>query len=163
MDRNNEDASLDGIDDAHYMRRALKLAECASDMGEVPVGAVLVADGEIIAEGWNQPIAQADATAHAEIDVLRRAGSMRQNYRLTGATLYVTVEPCAMCAGALVNSRVSTVVYATDDPKAGYCGSLGNLVKDPRLNHHVEVRQGIMAASSQQLLRRFFAARREGI
>ena len=159
MDR-NEDASLDGIDDAHYMRRALELAACASDMGEVPVGAVLVADGEIIAEGWNQPIAQADATAHAEIDVLRRAGSMRQNYRLTGATLYVTVEPCAMCAGALVHARIDRLVFGAPEPRAGAIVSQQTFLDQAYLNHRVLWRGGVLEPECAEMMRVFFRQRR---
>ncbi len=142
--------------DVFWMQRALEQADIAASHGDVPVGAVVVCQGAEIGQGCNRREVDRDPLAHAELLAIRAASRFLGEWRLTDCTLYVTLEPCAMCAGALVNSRISSVVYATDDPKAGYCGSLGNLVKDPRLNHHVEVRQGIMASSSQRLLRRFF-------
>ncbi len=149
------------LGDAFWMQRALALAETASLHGDVPVGAVVVRDGAEIGRGCNRREVDRDPLAHAELLAIGAAAAVAGEWRLTDCTLYVTLEPCAMCAGALVSSRISTVVYSVDDPKAGYCGSLGNLVEDPRLNHHVEVRRGIMASSSRRLLRRFFASLRE--
>jgi tRNA(adenine34) deaminase len=147
-------------DDLELMRRALTLAEAAGAAGEVPIAAVLVANGEIVAEAANAPIASNDPTAHAEILVLRRAGARLGNYRLPGTTLYVTLEPCPMCASALVHARVERVVFAAHDLKAGAAGSLMNLVADPRLNHRLDVAAGLLADESAALLQRFFRARR---
>lgn len=146
--------------DALYMRRALELARCGEAEGEVPVGAVLVADGLIVAETWNRPVALADPTAHAEILALRAAGQALGNYRLAGATLYVTLEPCAMCAGAMVHARLARLVYGAHDPKAGAAGSVFELLRTQALNHRVEVVPGVLAEECGVLLRAFFQARR---
>lgn len=146
--------------DVVYMRRALDLARCGEAEGEVPVGAVVVADGRILAETWNRPVALDDPTAHAEILALRAAGEELGNYRLAGATLYVTLEPCAMCAGAMVHARIARLVYGATDPKAGAAGSVFELLRVPALNHRVEVTGGVLAAECGELLRAFFQARR---
>jgi tRNA(adenine34) deaminase len=142
------------------MLRALELARHAETLGEVPVGAVVVRNGEIIGEGWNQPISANDPSAHAEIMALRAAGQRLRNYRLTDSTLYVTLEPCAMCAGAIVHARVARVVFGAPDPKAGAGGSVFNLLTNDRLNHRAEVTGGVLAEACGALLRRFFEARR---
>jgi len=148
-------------DDAAYMTEALGQARLARAAGEVPVGAVLVAaTGEVLAQAHNAPIAQADPTAHAEILALRQAARQRGNYRLPDTTLYVTIEPCIMCAGALLQARVRRLVYGAPDPKAGACVSLYRLLEDPRLNHRVEVTGGILEAECRRLLQDFFQARR---
>jgi tRNA(adenine34) deaminase len=142
------------------MTEALVLAAAASGSGEVPVGAVLARDGQVIARAANAPIGRNDPTAHAEILVLRAAGERIGNYRLTGTTLYVTLEPCPMCAAALVHARVSRLVFAAADPKTGAAGSIMNLVQDPRLNHRIEVVGGLMSERAATLLQDFFRARR---
>ena len=146
--------------DIDYMRRALELARGAAARGEVPVGAVLVRDGEILAEGANQPITTHDPTAHAEIVTLRAAGSVLADYRMAGATLYVTLEPCAMCAAALVHARVARVVFGAWDPKAGAAGSITDVFAIPQLNHRVDVFGGVLADECGTLLSDFFRARR---
>ncbi len=147
-------------DDSHFMRRALELAREAEAAGEVPVGALVVRDGEIIAEGFNRPISTRDPTAHAEMVVLRAAAARLDNYRLLGTTLYVTLEPCAMCAGAMVHARVQRLVYGATDPRAGAAGSVFNVVQNPALNHRLEVVPGVRAEDCGVLLRSFFVARR---
>jgi len=148
-------------EDERYMRRALQLAEHARDAeNEVPVGAVLVHDGQILGLGWNRNITLHDPTAHAEIMALRAAGEKQQNYRLPGATLYVTLEPCSMCAMALVHARIGRVVYAASDPKTGAAGSVFDTLVDARHNHRIEVQGGLLAEVSSELLRNFFRARR---
>lgn len=147
-------------DDEHWMRRALALADRAESEGEVPVGAVLVRDGECLGEGWNRPIAAHDASAHAEIQALRAGGAHVGNYRLTGATLFVTLEPCVMCAGAIVHARIARVVYGATDPKTGAAGSLFDTLISPLHNHRVEVQGGLLAEIAGDQLRRFFRARR---
>ena len=142
------------------MQRALVLAREASAAGEVPVGAVIVREGEILGEGRNQPIAQHDASAHAEMVALRVAGQAAENYRLPGSTLYVSLEPCPMCAGALVHARVERVVFAAADPRTGAGGSVFDLMRDARLNHRCVVEGGLLETESAALLREFFAARR---
>ena len=144
------------------MRRALELAQSAEGAGEVPVGAVLVAsDGQIIGEGWNRPIGAHDPTAHAEIVALRAAANAAGNYRLPGTTLYVTLEPCPMCAGAIVHARVERVVFATSDPRSGAAGSVFDLLpSDERFNHYTRCEGGVLAEESADMLRRFFRARR---
>jgi len=142
------------------MRRALELARAAEASGEVPVGAVVVKDGAIVAEGWNRPIASNDPTAHAEINALRAAGAALGTYRLTGTTLYVTLEPCAMCASAMVHARVARLVFAATDPRAGAAGSVFNIVQHSALNHRVECTAGVLAEECSALLRGFFLARR---
>jgi tRNA(adenine34) deaminase len=145
------------------MRHALALAARAADEGEVPVGAVVVRDGEVLGEGWNRPIAAHDPTAHAEIQALRAAAANVGNYRLTGAELYVTLEPCPMCAGAIVHARIARVIYGAADPKGGACGSVFDLLpSDARFNHRTTCEGGVLAAACGDLLREFFAARRRG-
>jgi tRNA(adenine34) deaminase len=141
------------------MQRALEQAQIAALAGEVPVGAVVVVDGRLVAEGHNRTRTRDDPTAHAEMVALRSA-SGRVGWRLLDATMYATLEPCAMCAGALVLARVRRLVYAAADPKSGMCGSLACIVQDARLNHSLEVTQGVLAQSAGALLRDFFAARR---
>lgn len=143
------------------MRRALGLAEAAMNRGEVPVGAVVVIDGSIIAEGHNETVARGDPTAHAELLAVQRALAVVGSDRLTGATLVVTLEPCAQCAGAIVLAKVGRVVFGAYDDKAGMAGSVGDLLRHPRLNHRPEVRGGVLAAESGELLQRFFRARRD--
>ena len=147
--------------DSAFMQEALACARDAEARGEVPVGAVIVdPDGVVIARTANAPIALHDATAHAEILALRAAGQALGNYRLPGCALYVTLEPCAMCAGALVHARVARIVYGAADPKTGACGSVFDLATDARLNHRIEVTGGVLAEPSAALLKTFFAARR---
>jgi tRNA(adenine34) deaminase len=146
--------------DEHYMRLALDLAAKAGDGGEVPVGAVVVSGGEVIAEGANGREVTRDPTAHAEVVALREAAKVAGSWRLLGTTLYVTLEPCPMCAGALVAARVSRVVFAAPDPKAGACGSLYNLCGDPRLNHELAVTRGVLRQEASALLSAWFATRR---
>jgi tRNA(adenine34) deaminase len=148
-------------DDEHYMEAALELAQEAYVRGEVPIGAVLVRDGEILARNHNRREELKDATAHAEILVLREAGRLIGGWRLTGTTLYVTLEPCPMCAGALVQARVSRLVYGTRDPKGGAAASLYNITSDPRLNHRLAVEEGILRERCAALLQKFFKERRE--
>jgi len=142
------------------MRRALELARRAADEGEVPVGAVVVADGRIVGEGWNRPISSRDPTSHAETEAIRAAARVLDNYRFNGATLYVTLEPCAMCAGAILHARIGRVVFGAPDPKTGAAGSVVNLFAETRLNHHAAVEGGVLAEECGALLRAFFAARR---
>ncbi|MDZ7779515.1 MAG: tRNA adenosine(34) deaminase TadA [Gemmatimonadota bacterium] len=142
------------------MRHALALARAAAAEGEVPVGAVLVRDGAILAEGQNRTVRDTDPTAHAEVVALRAAGRKQGDWRILRATLYVTLEPCAMCAGAIVLGRVPRVVYAAPDPKAGMAGSLGNLLQDRRLNHWCDVHAGVLSEESSLMLQSFFRARR---
>ncbi|MEE4305084.1 MAG: tRNA adenosine(34) deaminase TadA [Wenzhouxiangella sp.] len=152
---------MDAQADIRWMRHALALAERAEAMGEVPIGAVLVdAEGRILGEGWNRVIADADPTAHAEIVALREAARNLDNYRLPDTTLYVTLEPCSMCAGALVNARVKRVVYAADDLRAGAHHSIFEVLTCPELNHRCEVTGGILAEESAEMLRAFFRGRR---
>ncbi len=146
--------------DLHWMRRALELATLAAREGEVPVGAVIVKDGELVAEGRNTPIAGHDPTAHAEIQALRAAGRALNNYRLGGTTLYVTLEPCPMCAGAIVHARVARVVFAASDPRTGAAGSIYNILQSNELNHRCVVEGGVLAGESAALLRDFFRSRR---
>jgi len=148
------------VDDEHWMQLALAQAELAQAAGEVPVGAVLVAAGEALASGHNQTITLADPSAHAEMQVLRAAGTRLGNYRLPGSTLYVTLEPCLMCAGAIIHARVARVVYAAADPKTGAAGGCFDLLQDARHNHRVEVTAGVLAGQSASMLRAFFRARR---
>ena len=147
--------------DELYMRRALELAACGEAEGEVPVGAVLVHDGRVIAETWNRPISLVDPTAHAEILALRSGGQALGNYRLPGATLYVTLEPCAMCAGAMVHARLARLVYGARDPRAGAVDSLFGLLGSAELNHRVAVTGGLLASEASAQLQAFFRARRK--
>ena len=146
--------------DQEYMQRAFELAEIAKEKGEVPVGAVLVKDGGVIAEGFNQPILSNDPTAHAEVMALRKAGQALENYRLVDTTLYVTLEPCAMCAMALVHARVSRVVYATEDPRTGAGGSVLNILRHDSFNHHCQVESGLLKEKCSAQLKSFFKAKR---
>jgi tRNA(adenine34) deaminase len=146
--------------DETFMRRALELARQAEIAGEVPVGAVIARDGVIIAEGWNQPIRAHDPSAHAEMIALRTAGKALSSYRLLDTTLYVTLEPCAMCAGAMVHARVRRLVFGATDPRAGAAGSVFNIVQHPALNHRIELTPGVLAEQCGELLRGFFVARR---
>jgi tRNA(adenine34) deaminase len=144
------------------MMEALAEARRAAGIGEVPIGAVVVREGELVGRGHNRREIDRDPLAHAELLAIREAASRLEGWRLEGCTMYVTLEPCAMCAGALVNSRVARLVYGAADPKAGYCGTLGNLVQDPRLNHRLEMTTGVLAGDSAELLREFFASLRRG-
>ncbi len=146
--------------DLQWMQRAVELAKKAEAQDEVPVGAVLVLDNQIIGEGWNQPISSDDPTAHAEIMALRDAGEKIGNYRLPNATIYVTLEPCTMCAGAIIHARLSRLVYAVDDPKTGACGSVFNLLQTDELNHKVDIEKGVMEEECQSLIRSFFNQKR---
>ncbi len=143
------------------MREAMDLAHLAWAAGEVPVGAVVVQDGKIVGRGWNRPISTNDLSAHAEIVALRDAALRLGNYRLTGCTLYVTIEPCVMCTGALFHARVARVVYGADDPKTGAAGSVLDLYAEDRLNHHAEVTRGILAEECGGLVSAFFAKKRQ--
>ena len=145
-----------------WMAHALALAEQAAARGEVPVGAIVVCDGAIVGRGGNSPIAASDPTAHAEIAALREAAAALGNYRLPGCELYVTLEPCAMCAGAVLHARLARLVYGARDPKTGACGSVVDLFAEPRLNHHTSVEGGVAADACAALLTRFFAQRRRG-
>lgn len=153
-------AARTGIPDTEWMRRALALARRADDEGEVPVGAVIVKDDTIIGEGWNRPIGACDPTAHAEIVALRAAARALGSYRLTDTVLYVTLEPCAMCAAAIVHARVRRLVFGAWDPKAGAAGSTIDLFRLPALNHRVDVFGGVLAEECGRALSEFFAARR---
>ncbi|HEY3461656.1 MAG TPA: tRNA adenosine(34) deaminase TadA [Casimicrobiaceae bacterium] len=146
--------------DEAWMGEALALAREAARRGEVPVGALVVRDRVIVGRGGNAPIARNDPTSHAEIVALREAGRALGNYRLAACTLYVTLEPCAMCAGAIMHARVARLVYGASDPKTGACGSIVDLFAEPRLNHHTEVARGVAADACGRLLSEFFAARR---
>ena len=142
--------------DERFMKAALDEALKALDEGEVPVGAVVVSDGRIVGRGHNQVEALGDPTAHAEVLAIGAAARSLEGARLTGATIYVTMEPCPMCAGAIVLARLKRLVYACSDPKSGYCGSLGNIVDDPALNHNAKVTSGVLEEESASLLSRFF-------
>ena len=148
------------IDEA-FIREALQLARRALGMNEVPVGAVVVKEGEIVGRGFNAPISRKDPSAHAEIQALRDAAQRLGNYRLTGCTLYVTLEPCPMCAGAIMQARIAKLVYGAADPKSGACGSVVNLFQESRLNHHTQVAGGVLADECGEMLKLFFAERRE--
>jgi len=147
-------------DDEKWMQAALRLASKAGAANEVPVGAVVVKDGAIIGRGWNHPIGAHDPTAHAEIIAMRAAARTLENYRLTDTTLYVTLEPCAMCAGTMVHARVRRLVFGAPDPRAGAAGSLFNIVQTPALNHRVDVTAGVLAEPCGELLTGFFSQRR---
>jgi tRNA(adenine34) deaminase len=146
--------------DEKWMQRAFDLAKKAEAQDEVPVGAAIVYEDQIIGEGWNQPISSDDPTAHAEIMALRDAGNKIGNYRLPNATIYVTLEPCTMCAGAIIHARLSRLVYAVDDPKTGACGSVFNLLQTEELNHKVEIEKGVMEEESRNLIQSFFKEKR---
>ena len=148
------------IADAEWMSAAIALAEAAHARGEVPVGAIVVCDGRIVGRGGNAPIARNDPTAHAEIIALREAAAALGNYRLPGCELYATIEPCAMCAGAIIHARLARLVYGAADPKTGACGSVIDLFAKRELNHHTRVERGVAGERCAALLSRFFAARR---
>ncbi|EGQ9325238.1 tRNA adenosine(34) deaminase TadA [Vibrio cholerae] len=156
-------ASLFSAQDEQFMRRAIALAAQAEAQGEVPVGAVLVRDGEIIAEGWNGSITNHDATAHAEIEVIRKAGKALSNYRLLDTTLYVTLEPCPMCAGALLHSRVKRIVYGAPDLKAGAAGTVMDLFSSQAAYHYATVEKGLLEEECRAQLQAFFQRRRKEI
>jgi len=142
------------------MEEALRAAQRALEAGEVPVGAVVVCDGKIVGRGWNRNITACDPTAHAEIMALREAGAVVGNHRLANCELFVTIEPCAMCAGALVHARIARLVYGADDPKAGAVQSVMQVLNHPQLNHKVEVRSGVLSGRCAELLQTFFKSRR---
>ena len=147
--------------DTDFMREALALARQAAALGEVPVGAVVVSNGTIIGRGYNHPVSARDPTAHAEVVAMRDAASAVGNYRLVGCELYATLEPCAMCAGAIMHARVARVVYGAADPKTGACGSIVDLFAETRLNHHATVVSGVLIAECGEVLTAFFKQRRE--
>jgi tRNA(adenine34) deaminase len=148
------------ISDFGWMQRALELAQQAQTEGEVPVGAVLVLNDAVLGEGWNRPVTTHDPTAHAEILALRAAGATLGNYRLAGATLYVTLEPCLMCAGAMLHARIARLVFGAYDPKAGAAGSVFSVLNSERTNHHVAVTGGLTENDCGEMLRNFFKGRR---
>ncbi len=152
-------ASVDAVH-TRWMRRAVELARAAADAGEVPVGAVLVRGDEIVAEGHNRTVTDADPTAHAEVVAIRAAAQAEQNYRLNGATIYVTLEPCAMCVGAMIQARISRLVFGAYDEKAGAAGSVLDLADNRQLNHQIEVNGGLQEEQCAAALKRFFEARR---
>ncbi len=143
-----------------FMLEAISLAKQAASEGEVPVGAIVVKDGEIIGRGYNTPIGKHDPSAHAEIQALRDAAQKLGNYRLVGCTLYVTLEPCVMCSGAIQHARIARLVYGANDPKTGACGSVVNLMAEDKLNHHCEVTSGVLADACGEILSAFFKQRR---
>lgn len=147
--------------DEHWMHHALKLAEYAELQGEVPVGAVVVSDGEIVGEGWNQSIGLHDPSAHAEVMAIRAAAQKIENYRLVNCDLYVTLEPCLMCAGALIHARIRRLIFGATDPKTGVAGSVENTFKKPFLNHRIAVTGGVLASSCTQEIQRFFRQKRQ--
>jgi tRNA(adenine34) deaminase len=146
--------------DELWMEEALRAAQRALEAGEVPVGAVVVSDGKIIGRGWNRNIGDHDPTAHAEIVALREAGAAVGNHRLAGCDLFVTIEPCAMCAGAMVHARIKRLIYGADDPKAGAVRSVVKLLENPQLNHRIEVHSGVLAGQCAEVLQEFFRGRR---
>ena len=149
------------MNDEYWMEKALRLARKAEAAGEVPVGAVLVKDDELIAEGWNQPIISHDATSHAEIMAMRAAGERLNNYRLIDSVMYVTLEPCSMCVGAMIHARVAKVVYGASEPRTGALGGAFNLLEANQHNHVFDVVSGIMAEDSKDMLQKFFQSRRK--
>jgi tRNA(adenine34) deaminase len=153
--------TTDDHSDELFMQEALRDAQRALEMGEVPVGAVVVCDGKILAHGWNHNLTGNDPTAHAEIVALREAGAIVGNHRLGDCALFATIEPCAMCAGALVHARVRRLVYGADDPKAGAVHSVMQVLNHPLLNHHMEVKGGVLAGRCAELLQSFFRTKRE--
>lgn len=152
--------SADPAQDERWMRHALKLARRAQELGEVPVGALLVQDDALIAEGWNRPIASHDPSAHAEMVAMREAAALLRNYRLGGLTLYVTLEPCVMCAGAIIHARIARVVFGASDPKAGAVDSVYDVIANPKLNHKPGWTGGVLAGECGALLQEFFRSRR---
>jgi tRNA(adenine34) deaminase len=150
-------------DDELWMQEALRAAQRALDAGDVPVGAIVIHEGKIIGRGWNRNIVDSDPTAHAEVIALREAGAAIGNHRLLNCELFATIEPCAMCAGALVHARIRRLIYGADDPKAGAIHSVLNLVSNPRLNHQMEVKPGVLAGRCAEMLQSFFRLRRAGV
>jgi tRNA(adenine34) deaminase len=148
------------VEDLDYLRAAIAEAQSAEANGEVPVGAIIVHEGQIISRGQNRVLRDSDPTAHAEIVALREAGLTLKNYRLEDCTLYATLEPCAMCAGAILHARIARLIYAAPDPKAGACGSVLSVMNHPQLNHKVEVVSGLLAEECGQMLTNFFLERR---
>src|SRR6267154_632773 len=151
----------DGDADASWMQLALEQARLAAEAGEVPVGALIVKDGEIIGQGHNRNLLDNDPTAHAEIVALRQAAARMGNHRLIGCTMVATIEPCSMCAGALIHARIARLVYGASDPKAGAAGSTVQVINHPRLNHHMEVTAGVLAGRCSEILQEFFRRKRE--
>jgi tRNA(adenine34) deaminase len=160
---NDPTQTLTILGDEFFMREAMSLARAAECLGEVPVGAVVVRDGVIVGRGFNSPIGESDPTAHAEIAALRDAARNLENYRLPGCELFVTLEPCAMCAGAILHSRIARVVYGARDPKTGVHGSVVDLFGVERLNHHTEVLGGVLGEECGSMLSQFFAERRKKV
>jgi tRNA(adenine34) deaminase len=158
--RATEDQRSTTVSDEFWMEEALRAAQRALEAGEVPVGAVVVHAGEIIGRGWNRNITDSDPTAHAEIIALRQAGSKLGNYRLEDCELFATIEPCAMCAGALVHARIKRLVYGADDPKAGAIRSVMEVLNHPQLNHRIDIRGGVLGGRCAELLQSFFRGRR---
>ena len=148
-------------DDEKWMTLAIKQAVKADKEGEVPVGAVIVKDGQLFAQAHNQPISTNDATAHAEIQLLRAAGKLQKNYRLIDTTVYVTLEPCAMCLGAIMHARIARIVYGASDPKTGVCGSRADLTTESFFNHEMEISGGVLEKECKELLQSFFKSRRK--
>ncbi|MFB6434565.1 MAG: tRNA adenosine(34) deaminase TadA [Candidatus Malihini olakiniferum] len=155
----NDTIRLRDKTDEYWMRHALNLAQRAQEEGEVPVGALLVLNDNVIGEGWNGPIGHHDPTSHAEIMALRQGGGVLQNYRLLNAILYVTLEPCVMCAGAIVHSRIRRLVYGANDEKTGAAGSLIDVLRHPRMNHQIQITSAVLASECAQLLKNFFRVR----
>jgi len=155
------DNGSSGAEDAHWMREALALAQQAWQRDEVPVGAVVVKDGSIVGRGFNQPISGCDPTAHAEIVALRDAADTLGNYRLPGCSLYVTIEPCAMCAGAIIHARIERLIYGTAEPKAGAAGSALDLFSNPNMNHRVIISPGVLADECRAVIQDFFQHKRQ--
>jgi tRNA(adenine34) deaminase len=158
--RKKESPTPDNDNDELWMEEALRAAQRALEAGEVPVGAVVVCDGRIVGRGWNRNITDSDPTAHAEIVALREAGATVGNHRLASCDLFATIEPCSMCAGALVHARIKRLIYGADDPKAGAVQSVMQVLNHPQLNHKVEVRNGVLAGRCAELLQSFFKSRR---
>jgi tRNA(adenine34) deaminase len=148
------------MNDDYWMQHALKLAHKAEAVGEVPVGALIVLNGELVAEGWNQPVSSSDPTAHAEIIALRAAGKKLDNYRLLDAELYITLEPCPMCVGAMLHARIGRVIYAATDPKTGALGGAYDLLNSVKHNHAFQVTKGVLEEQSREMLQGFFRERR---
>jgi tRNA(adenine34) deaminase len=163
MPQSNEPIDLTGLprDDAAWMELALAQARAAAEAGEVPVGAVLVKDGEIVGSGQNRNLRDHDPAAHAEIVALRQAGARLGNHRLGGCVMFATIEPCAMCAGAMVHARLARLVYGANDPKSGAAGSALDVLNHPRLNHRMEITSGVLADSCSEILQQFFKQKRE--
>ena len=160
MNPTNELRPPEGISDAFWMERALELARAAAAAGDVPVGAIIVKDGQIVGEGRNRNLLDTDPTAHAEMIALRQAASRVGNHRLAGAVMFATIEPCAMCAGAMIHARLQRLVYGASDPKAGAAGSVLEVINHPRLNHQMVVTSGVLADQCSEILQEFFRKKR---